>query len=106
MGKLVDKIEHLIEQITGGKPNFLSMGFNECWSFHESVKDYLNELEENLAITFGSKEEKQTCIDQDQLWEVQYYPRTPISFHLAGGISLESALRTMLNCLKEEEREH
>lgn len=64
---------------------------NEHHTNYESVADYLSR-DERIIIT---PEDKQECIRLNEIWEIQWYPETPISFYCVGAPTLEKALQTI-----------
>ena len=63
----------------------LYLTHNEHKSCYESVTDYYIRGEE-----FVSPEEYQKCVDTDNVWSLQWYPDTPVSFFVIRAASLES----------------
>lgn len=62
---------------------------------HKGNYETVEELIFNRDLTddyFVSKEEMDLCIKHNELWEVQWYPDTPVGFHLICGYTLESVL--------------
>ena len=70
------------------KHHQMTITHNEHHTNYESVEQYL-ERSEHISI---SEEDKQECIRLGEIWEVQWYPRTPISFHCVGSYSLEKCI--------------
>lgn len=101
MAIFLDKsIEILINKITRGEPNHLSIEFNPQWVLYQTVKEY---LDDDDKTTFENEREKQKCIETNTLWEILYYPNTPICFYCVGASTLELALQTMVEVLKSGE---
>jgi len=76
---------------------------HECGLYltHNAHKDYYETAKERIesehpAIDddeyFISLEDKQKCIDTDELWELQWYPDTPVGFYKVIGSTLEIVL--------------
>ncbi len=100
----VADLQSLVNQITRGKPNHLSIEFNPGWVFYQSVKDYLEERENSgVGIDFPDDAEKQKCIDDNRLWEINYYPGTPIANYCVGARTLKLALELMLKTCNEQD---
>lgn len=56
----------------------------------------------NLDVDdFISKEDMQKCINTDELWELQWYPDTPIVFYRVAGSTLEIVLNRALEIENE-----
>lgn len=70
----------------------LSIQHNEHKSTYTSINDYLNEEYVKYDISF---EEAQKCLREDEIWEVQVYPYTPIGFYKTCASTLEEAIRLM-----------
>jgi len=74
----------------------LYLTHNQHKDFYESIKDHINGYCSIVADDFVSPEDMQKCIDTDELWELQWYPETPIGFHKVNGSSLEIVLQRAL----------
>lgn len=62
-----------------------------------SAKEYIEENPYILSC-FVSNEQKQLVIDRDEIWELQYYPDTPI-----GSVSVYAAeFEALLEYIKNE----
>ena len=71
----------------------LYLTHNQHKDYYESIQDHINKYPNIDADYFVSPEDMQKCIDTDELWELQWYPETPISFHKVIGSSLEIVLK-------------
>lgn len=69
----------------------LSITHNEHKIYYETIEDYINQ-NPDCPINFESEEIKQECIKTDSLWEMRWYPETPISFYMIGAPTLEGLL--------------
>lgn len=69
----------------------LHISHNDHKSSYESVEDWIEFLnvEEDEFVSEGDMEK---AINEDSLWEVHWYPDTPIGFYRAFGATLETAL--------------
>lgn len=73
----------------------LSITHNPHKSNYETVKDLIDFR--NLTIDdFVSEKEMNLCIENNELWEIQWYPNTPIGFYCVYGHTLESVLNKAL----------
>ncbi len=68
---------------------------------HNQHKDYYETVEEHVLEYMGkayfvSAEDYNKCVDTDELWELQWYPETPIGFHKVCGSALEIVLQKAL----------
>lgn len=65
---------------------------------HNHHKDYYTLAEIYLDYSkidnddFATPTSKQRCIETDQIWELQWYPNTPIGFNKVWGATLEDVL--------------
>lgn len=86
-----------IKALIGDRPNSLSISFNTCWGYYQTVKSAIEEGRANgQEFDFVSEEDKQRCIETESLWHVQYYPRTPVGFNDVYASSLDIALDYLL----------
>lgn len=65
---------------------------------HNEHKDYYIKVEDFINTAYKdedgwlSKEDKQKCIDTNELWVIQWYPDSPVGFYTVLGSSLEIVL--------------
>ena len=71
---------------------------NEHRTNYQSINDYLNEPYVKDSILF---EDAQECLRTDSIWEVQVYPRTPISFYKTVDATFGRAVELMLQNYKD-----
>ena len=65
---------------------------------YATVKEYVEDMESrDLDFGFESPEHRQRAIDTNELWEMQWYPDTPIGFFLAAAPTLEELLSFVNN---------
>lgn len=58
---------------------------------HNPHKDYYETVEEyfkNYSSEFISTEQQKVSIQTDELWEIQWYPDTPVGFYCVHAASL------------------
>ena len=67
----------------------LHITHNDHTTNYESVKDYLD----NEWFNDESEEIKKSCIDANEIWELQWYPDTPIGSYRVIGATLESCIK-------------
>lgn len=79
----------------------LAISHNAHAMNYETVEQYLMDDDH---IDFRSAESRQQCIDQNEIWEVQWYPSTPIGFYCVGAPTLGEALDLALDLALEAER--
>ena len=70
----------------------LSINHNDHKGTHCSVEDHLGWCQAT-DDGFLSPEDRAACIATNELWEIQWYPATPIGFCKAYGSTLANALR-------------
>lgn len=63
---------------------------NEHKSVYERIEDYADE--ERQADSWISPEEKAKAIAEDSVWEVQWYPVTPVGFYHVSASTLEACI--------------
>lgn len=77
----------------------LSIQHNPHKDSYESVLEYLES--NDLFMEDLAEEDLVKCIERDELWSIQWYPITPISFYMVISYSLERCLE--LAFITEEE---
>ena len=91
----------MIKQLPKHKVS-LCITHNDHKSCYRTVK---RELEKRSDLgsepDFESEEEKQRCIELDELWEVTWYPNTPIGSICVGASTLDKALSFAMQVSKE-----
>ena len=70
------------------KHHQLFISHNQHHTNYESVRDYLDR--DNGAEI--SPEDREECIRLNEIWEIQWYPETPISFYCIGAPTLERCI--------------
>lgn len=71
----------------------LYLTHNQHKDYYEKIEDHLQEYPGFDDDNFVSAEDKQKCIDTDELWELQWYPETPVGFHKVCGSTLDVVLK-------------
>lgn len=67
---------------------------------HNQHKAYYNKIEEHIKDRkirddeWATPTSKQRAIQNDSLWELQWYPNTPVGFNLLFGATLEEILQS------------
>lgn len=68
----------------------LHLTHNQHKDYYETVEKYFeNPWMERSDV---SEEEKQRMIDTNEIWELQWYPDTPVGFYKVIGATLEEVL--------------
>ena len=76
---------------------------NQHKDYYETVEQHVLEYISMDKDDFVSPEDYQKCIDTDELWELQWYPETPVGFHKVCGSTLEVVLQKALEIEKQNE---
>lgn len=101
---LVDRLESLISNakedgdIESRLPKHeasLHITHNENTTNYESVEDYIKREEENLGIDWATPTSRERAIATNSIWELQWYPNTPIGFNVTMGATLEEILASL-----------
>lgn len=71
----------------------LYLTHNQHKDYYETVEEHIKEYMNMSKDDFVSLEDYQKCVDTDELWELQWYPETPIGFHKVNGSTLEIVLQ-------------
>ena len=69
---------------------------------YESVEDYLKGFGEEHT-SFSSDEEKRLAIETDTIWELQWYPDTPVGFYCIGAASPEALMAAYEDFILEDQ---
>lgn len=77
---MIDLPEHLT----------LSIQHNDHKSYYLSIEKY---FEDHPQLQKIDVDIKKRCIENNSIWEIQWYPKTPISFYYVCAPTLEEALR-------------
>jgi hypothetical protein len=67
----------------------LSLSHNEHKCYYETAEDYIGRDD---RLDFRSAEERQACIDTNEVWELQWYPDTPVGFCAIAAPTLEALI--------------
>lgn len=77
-----------------------SLYHNKHKMYYETISQYcLNRNTPEGAskdIVWVSPEQEEKAIQQDSMWELRWYPRTPISFYLLWACDLDVLIRAAL----------
>ena len=72
---------------------------------HNQHKDYYETVEQYLTNSWMkdiSEEEKKELIDADEIWELQWYPDTPVGFYKVVSPTFEGVLKKANDVPKNE----
>jgi hypothetical protein len=87
-------VAELIERALRGLPNSFYINFNE--HSPEIYGDLILEHAEHDAREWISDDDYLQALMTNHVWEVRYYPDTPVGFCSTKGATLENALKVML----------
>ena len=73
----------------------LHITHNENTTNYETVEDYIKREEENLGIDWATPTSRERAIATNSIWELQWYPNTPIGFNVTMGATLEEILASL-----------
>lgn len=73
-------------------PKYMSLHIthNQHKDYYEKIEDYLNDG--HIQPDDILPEDREEVIKQNSLWEVQWYPVTPISFYYVAAATLERCM--------------
>lgn len=93
------KLTTLVEQARGAKVEFpeheasMHITHNQHKAYYQSIESYI--AEEHLQIEsddWATPTSRERCIANDDIWELQWYPNTPIGFCKIYGATFEEVL--------------
>lgn len=61
----------------------LAMEHNPHKMYYQTVKEFISRIEEHLETEWENEESKKRAIETNELWEMRWYPDTPMRFNLA-----------------------
>lgn len=69
----------------------LTLAHNEHRSLYQTVAEYT----EDCRDAFVSDDEYEAAISSDELWELHWYPDTPVGFHRSMASSLTALMEAL-----------
>ena len=69
----------------------LFLTHNEHKDYYETVEEWLNSMSQ-CPWDFRDEESLKRCIETNEIWTLQFYPRTPIAFEAYAAPTLEELL--------------
>lgn len=72
----------------------LYLTHNAHRDYYENISDYISDL--GVSAPFKDDEAKARAVATDQIWELQWYPGTPVGFHMVAAPTLEEVLALAL----------
>lgn len=70
----------------------LSLEHNPQRGVYQTVAQYLEEIERDAEPIWASPQDRQKAINEDNIWILQWYPRTPVGFQEVAASTLEGVL--------------
>mgnify|MGYP001558436197 CR=1 FL=1 len=67
----------------------LSLTHNQHKAYYEPIADYIMRIDEHEWV---SLEERDRALAADEIWELQWYPETPVGSYLLCGSTLEAVM--------------
>jgi len=94
--ELTAAIERLIAALPPHKAG-LSIHHNEHLTYYETAKAYTDDIARNIGgMDWASDEERAQAYEKNELWEVHWYPNTPVGSCSVYGATLEGVLRRVM----------
>ena len=81
------RIEKIVEF---PKHNSMYITHNQHKDYYMTVAEYFSRYPHTEDVT---EDIKQRCIAQNEIWEIQWYPNTPISFYYVIAPTFDEALK-------------
>ncbi len=76
------------------KHHSLHITHNQHKDYYMSAQDYFNDYPHLNDI---DSDIRHRCIQQDSIWEIQWYPNTPISFYIVVAPTFEEAIKISIS---------
>lgn len=77
----------------------LHLTHNQHRDYYQTLPQYLSD--EHAQPSFKDASARQRAIDTGEIWELQWYPETPIGFHLVAAPTLDEVLAYALEVERE-----
>lgn len=78
----------------------MCLDHNDYKNYYESIETAVSEIEERevgagtkLKDVWYSAAERQKILDTGELWELQWYPDTPVGFYVVRASSFETLIK-------------
>lgn len=78
----------------------LSLTHNEHKSYYESAEKFVTERE----AMWKDDESKKRAVETDEIWQLQWYPRTPVTFNRVMAPTLQELLELAATLDEAEEK--
>ena len=91
---ILDHLEEELKSLLKGEFSSLSLTFNEGnGPNYQTVEKYVSDDSWGSKVEWVSEEEKRRAIEKNSMWELHWYPLTPIGFHRVAASSLSALLK-------------
>ena len=80
----------------------LYLTHNRHKDFYEEIGKYVNGGHRGTADSFKDDETRERSIKTDEIWELQWYPNTPVGFYAVAAPTLEECLKYALEMERGE----
>lgn len=72
----------------------LNLTHNHHKIYYETIEEYLSRLKDSISDEdWATATSRERAIGNDELWELQWYPDTPVGCFIVFGASLEEVLK-------------
>lgn len=99
------KLEELAKHLLEGEFSSLSITFNDHKSNYQTAKEAIEEGQWFSPDDFVSPVEMQKSIETNTIWSLQWYPQTPVGFHVLYASSFQAILDHVTGRAALRERE-
>ncbi|NPT59082.1 hypothetical protein [Paraburkholderia elongata] len=91
----IEKLESQLRGLMEGEFSSMTISFNSHASGYVNARRAIEEGEYGHA-DWVSDEECQKAAETNSVWEIHWYPQTPIGFYAVAASTLEACLRRVL----------
>jgi hypothetical protein len=88
----LQEIEAQLLSLMHGKFSSLSLSFNNHASNYCDVQTYMDNYDGYRLVDWVNAEEKSKAIATNSVWELHWYPNSPVGFNVTGASSLTALL--------------
>lgn len=81
----------------------LYLTHNQHKDYYQPITEYIEEYAKGIVDSFKDASERQRAIDTNEIWEINWYPDTPIGSYHASASTLEGVLVYALEIERESE---
>lgn len=80
------------------RPNSFSIDYNENWTVYESIDEYI-EGKRSISEGYIDSDEERELREAGKVWQMRYYPDTPVGFIEIYSATFEKGLLLLYNYL-------